>query len=533
MTIKKLIIVLVTIISLFPVILALVSSVNQPQIQSNLQLYQTNLILQAAELSNETSDKQNSAAVDLVPVKTALLGNNPYSTAKDQYQEVKKLTQENLETLSKKLTKNPENPLNLDSNNVFTKSRLNSANNLEQKELKKQIAQEEKFLRQINLYLGLIEAKQNNTTQAIQLWDGITKQPSNESKQDSIETATVLKALWSQSAEVPANTEQTINSHLKGWFRNEALKQYYQVTEQQQDLLALQNKENEIATQAITKLALVGGIPIISGLFGVGILVLLITQLFIKGKSSILANHNLAWETPWGWEVIWLVLIVGFFFIGQIILPVVFGFAGGIFKLSITTLDLRYKAVYVLVTYLSMTITGISVLYFSIKPFFPLPKDWFKFKWLSNWILWGLGGYFVAFPLVVIISLVNQQIWQGKGGSNPLLLLALESQDKFALIIFFITASLAAPLFEEVIFRGFLLPSLTRYLPVWGAIIVSSLIFALAHLNLSEVLPLATLGIVLGFVYTRSRNLLSSMLLHSLWNSGTLISLFILGSGNG
>ncbi|HBL13196.1 MAG TPA: CPBP family intramembrane metalloprotease domain-containing protein, partial [Cyanobacteria bacterium UBA11162] len=51
------------------------------------------------------------------------------------------------------------------------------------------------------------------------------------------------------------------------------------------------------------------------------------------------------------------------------------------------------------------------------------------------------------------------------------------------------------------------------------------------HLSLSEVLPLTTLGIVLGVVYTRSRNLLAPMLVHSLWNSGTLLSLFILGSG--
>jgi hypothetical protein len=51
-------------------------------------------------------------------------------------------------------------------------------------------------------------------------------------------------------------------------------------------------------------------------------------------------------------------------------------------------------------------------------------------------------------------------------------------------------------------------------------------------LSLSEVLPLTTLGLVLGFVYARSRNLLSSMLLHSLWNTSTLISLVVLGSGN-
>jgi membrane protease YdiL (CAAX protease family) len=106
----------------------------------------------------------------------------------------------------------------------------------------------------------------------------------------------------------------------------------------------------------------------------------------------------------------------------------------------------------------------------------------------------------------------------------------LEEGDPVALLIFFLTAAVAAPIFEETLFRGFLLPSLTRYFPVWGAIGLSALIFALAHLSLSEVLPLTTLGIVLGIVYTRSRGLLTSMLLHSLWNSITMIGLFILGS---
>jgi membrane protease YdiL (CAAX protease family) len=97
-------------------------------------------------------------------------------------------------------------------------------------------------------------------------------------------------------------------------------------------------------------------------------------------------------------------------------------------------------------------------------------------------------------------------------------------------VVFFITASVAAPLFEEIMFRGFLLPSLTRYQSPWSAIALSSLLFAIAHLNVSEVIPLATLGMVLGFTYVRSGNLLAPMLLHCLWNSGTLISLFILGS---
>jgi membrane protease YdiL (CAAX protease family) len=292
-------------------------------------------------------------------------------------------------------------------------------------------------------------------------------------------------------------------------------------------LQQLQQEEQERAKQALLKLILLSVLPVLGGSLGIGLLLVLLLQWFLKKDQAILALKNLSpWQTPWDWEIIWQVLGIGFFFLGQIGLPLILS----LIHLDASSLSLRGKAIYVLCSYLAMTLGGLSVLYFSLKPFLPLAADWFSFRWQSRWWLWGLGGYLTALPLVVLVSLINQQFWQGQGGSNPLLFLALEAQDKVVLIIFFFTASIAAPFFEEIIFRGFLLPSLTRYLPVSGAIILSSFVFAIAHLNLSEVLPLAILGMVLGTVYARSRNLLASMLLHSLWNSGTLISLFILGS---
>ncbi|NJP18653.1 MAG: CPBP family intramembrane metalloprotease [Hydrococcus sp. CRU_1_1] len=341
----------------------------------------------------------------------------------------------------------------------------------------------------------------------------------------------VLKGLWSQPPKILAESETVINEHLKGWFRYKALEKLYQLENRQNDLSLLQNQEQEIAKQVLVKLVLINGLPLLGGIIGCSLLIFFIVQLLTKKKESLLGTiNNLSWETPWDGETILQVIGVGFLFVGQIVIsfaiPLSFQLAGINFK----NLSLRENAVYILANYVLMTASGLLVLYFSIKPFFPLPKDWFRFQWMSNWIVWGIGGYFVALPLVFIVSLVNQIYWQGQGGSNPLLFLALESQDKVVLAIFFFTASIAAPFFEEIIFRGFLLPSLTRYVPVWGAIVISGLIFALAHLNLSEVLPLATLGIILGVVYTRSRNLLSSMLLHCLWNSGTLLSLFVLGS---
>ena len=267
--------------------------------------------------------------------------------------------------------------------------------------------------------------------------------------------------------------------------------------------------------------------PVFGIIFGSTLLIFLTIQRLTKKEASIIAtNSNINWSTPWDWEITWQVLIVGFFFVAQIALPLLLG----ILNINPVNSSLRIKALYVLGTYLAMAAGGITVLYFSIKSFLPFPEDWFKFQLKDNWFVWGFGGYLVALPSVLLVSLINQQIWHGQGGSNPLLFLALQSQNTVALLIFFITSSIAAPVFEEIMFRGFLLPSLTRYLSVTSAIFISAFIFAIAHLSLSEVLPLMTLGIVLGIVYTRSRNLLAPILLHALWNSGTLISLFVLGS---
>ncbi len=50
--------------------------------------------------------------------------------------------------------------------------------------------------------------------------------------------------------------------------------------------------------------------------------------------------------------------------------------------------------------------------------------------------------------------------------------------------IYFVVVTVCAPIWEEAIFRGFLLPSLTRYMPVGAAVLVSALGFAGAHFSL-------------------------------------------------
>jgi uncharacterized protein len=542
LVIRRLILVVLTIFAIAKVSLSLVESLGQPQIQSRLELYQTNLILHAAEWQNQNPDAATPQAStpDLATARNAIIGKDPFTTAKEQYQQARKTAQTTQSKITANLQKLTPSDVITATDPKLAKPQLeyppveeNPNSSVQRRQLQQSYLLVEKLIDELDLRIGILQAQQGQTAAAIKTWSQFTKQETSEAlsapQTSLVQTAQVLSGLWSNPPRLLPDAEEQIQKNLDSWFRYRALKQLYQLQQRQDALQTLQLQEQEVAQQSILKLGLIGGIPVLGGLLGVGLLVFLLVGQLIQGKRSLLAtNGDVGWETPWDWEVIWQVLILGFFFVGQLLLPVLFGLLG----VNPTAFSVRQKAFYVLWSYLLMATGGLLVLYFSIKPFLPVPDDWFRFKFRGNWVLWGLGGYLTALPLVIVVSLINQQLWNGQGGSNPILPLALEGKDNVALLIFFLTACVAAPIFEEIMFRGFLLSSLTRYMPVWGAIVVSSLLFAIAHLSFSEVLPLATLGMVLGVVYTRSRNLLSSILLHGLWNAGTLLSLFVLGSGS-
>jgi hypothetical protein len=524
MTIKRLILSVLTVVVILFAGDSLLKSWQQPQIQSRLELYQTNLLLHSAEWQPKASDDAN-----LTSARNTLVGEKPFAAATEQYQEARKLAQINLEKAKAKLEELRSQPVTLPTTPTQPEIApvTNNSRQLEQELLQKSLNQLKQLSAELDLRLGLLQVQQGQIDAAIKTWTDLKERSPKESS--LFETTTVLTGLWSNPPRLLPNAQQLIQDNLDGWFRYRALSQLYQLQQRQEALATLQAAEQEAAEQAFVKLALIGTIPGLAGLLGLGLLIFSVIQRLRKGKESLLAqNGDVAWSTPWSGEIVWQVFIVGFFLMGQLLIPL--GFQ--LLNLKPAGANIRIQAFYVLASYLLVAFGGLAVLYLSIKRFLPLPEGWFRFNLRGNWFLWGLGGYCVALPLVVVVSLINQKLWQGQGGSNPLLSLVLSGHDKVALGIFFFTAAIAAPLFEEFLFRGFLLPSLTRYLPVSGAIITSSLLFAVAHLSLSEILPLTTLGIVLGVVYTRSRNLLAPMLVHSLWNSGTLLSLYILGSGS-
>ena len=94
------------------------------------------------------------------------------------------------------------------------------------------------------------------------------------------------------------------------------------------------------------------------------------------------------------------------------------------------------------------------------------------------------------------------------------------------LINLFIMALLPA-IGEELFFRGSLQKALLRLSEKpWLAIVVSSVVFALLHGTFFKILPIFTLGLILGIVYNVTRNLWYPILIHFLNNAFAVLSVY-------
>lgn len=89
-----------------------------------------------------------------------------------------------------------------------------------------------------------------------------------------------------------------------------------------------------------------------------------------------------------------------------------------------------------------------------------------------------------------------------------------------------ITLCVIAPFVEEMLFRGlFLRGFLWNYSPT-KAVVLSSLLFGAAHLNVYQFVIASTLGLLSGWLYLVTRSLWPCILEHAIYNSGVLLYYF-------
>lgn len=98
---------------------------------------------------------------------------------------------------------------------------------------------------------------------------------------------------------------------------------------------------------------------------------------------------------------------------------------------------------------------------------------------------------------------------------------------RYEYILAFTTLVVVTPIAEEVLFRGYLYGKLKKFVPIWVAIIVTSLLFGAIHGAWNLAVDTFALSIVLCLLREFTGSLWSSILLHMVKNGIAFYILFI------
>ena len=157
----------------------------------------------------------------------------------------------------------------------------------------------------------------------------------------------------------------------------------------------------------------------------------------------------------------------------------------------------------------------------------PLPRE----NWpragmtASGWMRCLLMCFGLGFAGNLIGQMVQQlfTLLTGLSPTNP-----LESLLDGALLPQIVCIGIAAPVVEELLFRKLLIDRLHRF-GDRTALFVSALVFGLLHGNFSQLFYAFGIGLLLGYLYCRTRQLGYTILLHMAVNlfSGVLLPLLI------
>jgi membrane protease YdiL (CAAX protease family) len=134
-----------------------------------------------------------------------------------------------------------------------------------------------------------------------------------------------------------------------------------------------------------------------------------------------------------------------------------------------------------------------------------------------------LKEYLLPESLIKLLESLEDLI---EGLYRQLLIMRSPAEMLFVLLVAAVTPAVC----EEVLFRGAVLGSLERGMRTRWAVVLTGVIFSLFHLNPVTFVPLALLGMYIGFVVVRGGSLWLGVIAHAANNTIAVISLYFMES---
>lgn len=154
---------------------------------------------------------------------------------------------------------------------------------------------------------------------------------------------------------------------------------------------------------------------------------------------------------------------------------------------------------------------------FRDKKFFDI---WKGKKLNIGWtILWGVFGFLLLLIGQSLAALIEFAIGIEPGSENTANLVSIVEVVPaaiFAVVLF-------GPVLEELVFRRVIFGSLNQATNFWIATAVSAIVFAIVHMEFAHILLYFTTGLVLAFLYQKTKRLLAPIIAHILLNGYVML----------
>ena len=129
---------------------------------------------------------------------------------------------------------------------------------------------------------------------------------------------------------------------------------------------------------------------------------------------------------------------------------------------------------------------------------------------------WSVAGLFLAWIAQAIAVTIEMQLF----GIDP----ASENTEVIvdftrSNILFILIPAIIAPILEEIIFRKILFGTFYKKMNFFIAALLSSLIFAVLHLDFTHLLIYATMGFVFAFLYVQTKRIIVPIIVHMAINT--------------
>ncbi|MBV7509324.1 CPBP family intramembrane metalloprotease [Bacillus sp. sid0103] len=134
---------------------------------------------------------------------------------------------------------------------------------------------------------------------------------------------------------------------------------------------------------------------------------------------------------------------------------------------------------------------------------------------IGNSVIWAIAGIFLALFAQYVAAIIENLLGVEMGSENTKDILTIIETFPLAIIV----TSIIGPILEEIVFRKIIFGSLHNRYNFFISALISSVIFAAAHMEFQHILLYSAMGFTFAFLYVITKSIFVPIFAHVAMNT--------------